>query len=188
MANNSLRSFASGMIIATSIFTAIYYFQPAEGGEKTIEEVRTITEEEVQQYLENKNYISIPKQTYEELMEKQNTTDLKSKDNPEATDKASEQLLGGNTAAGNEETSNNNKKYAEESTNSKPVTYKLEVVRGMNSIQIAKQLEKAGIVKSSEEFEQFLLNKKWNRSIQIGTYDLSNEMSYEEIGRIITKK
>lgn len=164
MANNSLRSFASGMIIATSFFTAVYYFQPSTKAEQKIVENHTITEEEVQQYLNNNGYISIPEQTYDELV-------AKSKEYETMKDQSQKESVQKETAP-----------------NPEPQTFTLTVKSGMDSIQIANLLEKSGIVDSGKKFEQFLTKKDWTKSIQVGTYELNNSMSYEEIGKIITRK
>ena len=171
MANNSLLSFASGMIIATSIFTAVYYIQPSKEDEKAIVEEHITTDREVQQYLNNKGYISIPKQTYDELMALQAESKKPAQKEKEIEAKP---------------------KVPETAPPKKVVTekksYTLTVKPGMDSIQIAKLLENAGIVDSRKEFDQFLTKKNWTASIQVGAYKLDDSMTYEEIGKIITKK
>lgn len=162
------------MIIATSIFTAVYYFQPFNKREQKIVENDTLTSEEVQAYLNNNGYISISEQTYDELVAKSKEFEaIKNQ-----TQKASEPKL-------------------PEQKETVPIPpspevekkiFTLTVKSGMDSIQIANLLENAGIVDSGREFEQFLTKKDWTRSIQVGTYKLNSSMSYEEIGKIITKK
>lgn len=159
MAHDSLRGFALGMLIATSIFTAVYYFQPIKS-EKIIEVA--ITDEKVQQYLNEKGYISVPKETYEKL-------------------KATSGNIEERGTAGSE---NTDIKESEEEIK----IYILDVKAGMNSTEVANRLEKAGIINSSKEFEQFLVEKKWTRSIQIGSYELNNNMSFEQIGKMIINK
>lgn len=168
MANNSLRSFASGMIIATSLFTAVYYFQPSVNKqEQKIVENDTVTDEEVQAYLNNNGYISIPEQTYDELVAKSKEYEALKNQTQKPTEPMPPQV---------------------KETEKKTKTYTLSVKSGMDSIQIANLLEDSGIVDSGKKFEQFLTKNDWTRSIQVGTYKLSDSMSYEEIGKIITKK
>lgn len=172
MANNSLRSFASGMIIATSILTAVYYIQPFNKEEQKIVENHTITDEEVQQYLNNNGDISISEETYNELIAKSKEYEV-IKSQKELAQKPTEPKL-----------------PEQKETVQEPVkkTYTLTVKSGMDSIQIANSLEKSGIVDNGKKFEQFLTKKDWTRSIQVGTYELTSSMSYEEIGLIITRK
>ncbi len=174
MANNSLKSFASGMIIATSIFTAVYYFQPINKQEQKIVENDTLTNDEVQAYLKNNGYISIPEETYDELVAKSKEYEaIKNQSQKASEPKPPEQ----------KETVPN-----PQSPEVEKKTFTLTVKSGMDSIQIANLLENAGIVDSGKKFEQFLTEKDWTRSIQVGTYKLNSSMSYEEIGKIITKK
>jgi len=180
MANNSLRSFASGMIIATSIFTAVYYFQPSKEEDQKIVEPHTITEEEVQNYLKEKGYISIPKQTYDQLVAKAESSKPINKENngnqvPETQQQATQ-------------STKPTQPDPEKKEQPQQKIYTLTVKSGMDSIQIAKILENNDIVDNGDSFEQFLTKRDWTRSIQVGTYNLNSTMSYEEIGRIITKK
>lgn len=185
MANSSLRNFASGMIIATSVLTAVYYLQPSNKEEQKIVEEHIITDEEVQQYLEDKGYISIPKQTYDELTAKatnqvNNAQEKKEPQIPKASPNQQQKDTEAKTAAP--------EKTVPEKTKPEQKSYTLIVQSGMDSSQIANTLEKSGIVKSGKDFEQFLTNKDWTRSIQVGTYQLNSSMSYEQIGKIITRK
>ncbi|WP_102345584.1 endolytic transglycosylase MltG [Bacillus sp. Marseille-P3661] len=179
MANNSLRSFASGMIIATSIFTGVYYFQPTES--ELIVEQRKVTDADVKQYLTDKGHVSIPKEQYDELLniKKQAT----STDTPNIDSTTNYKPTSETQEITKKETQQSD---LVEQENEKKL-YTLEIKSGMNSIQISELLQNEGIVKSSKEFEQFLVKQNWNRSVQIGTYKLNSEMSYEQIGRIITK-
>lgn len=178
MANNSLRSFASGMIIATSIFTAVYFLQPSNEDSSKAEEA--LTEENVQQYLNEHGYISIPKQTYDELTAKA------SENGVESNEKNEDRVV--------QESDNRVEKQAAEAKHEKvekseqEKTYIITVNNGMSSNSVATMLEQYGIIESSHEFEEFLQENDWSRSIQIGTYELDSTMSYDEIGRIITKK
>lgn len=183
MANNSLRSFASGMIIATSIFTAVYYFQPSKEEKQKIVEPHTITDEEVQQYLKDKGYISIPKQTYDQLVEKAESSKHVNKENngnqvPEPQQQQQQAP----------QSTKPNQTEPEKNDQPQQKIYTLTVKSGMDSMQIAKILENNGIVDSGDSFEQFLTKRDWTRSIQVGTYKLNSSMSFEEIGKIITKK
>lgn len=185
MANSSLRNFASGMIISTSVLTAVYYLQPTNNEEQKIVEEHIITDEEVQQYLEDKGYISISKQTYDELTAKaasqaNNTNENKEAQIPQASPNQKQQEPEAETETP--------EKAVPEKIEAKQKAYTLIVHSGMDSIQIANTLEKSGIVKSGKDFEQFLTKKDWTRSIQVGTYELNSSMSYEQIGKIITKK
>lgn len=160
MFNNTLRSFSLGMIIATSFITAVYLLQP-----KSLENDMAMTESQIEQYLNEKEYVAIPKAEYIELLAQKGA-------NPELKEEKIKQ-----------ETTDTQEKEKEEQA-----TYTLIIESGMSTKEIADLLEQSGIIEDSNTFVQFLEEKNWSRSIQIGSYDLNRSMSYEEIGKIITKK
>jgi homospermidine synthase len=67
------------------------------------------------------------------------------------------------------------------------IHFTLEIESGMNSEQIAVILEQKKVIDDSDSFEQYLLDHDYNTKVQIGSFDLTSEMSYEEISKIITK-
>lgn len=185
MANNSLRSFASGMVIATSILTAIYYLQPQVEREQKIIVKETLTDDKVQQYLNEKGYLSISKQEYDDLLA------IKTKSKENETKVVPGQKVPKTAANQNNNTATkpqNPQTTIPNNSGQPQKSYTLTVKPGMDSIQIVTLLEKAGIIDDGRKFDQFLTKKDWTGSIQIGTYKLNNSMSFEEIGKIITKK
>ena len=173
------------MIIATSILTAVYYFQPSsKTQEQKIVENEPLTDEEVQAYLNNNGYISIPQQTYNELLAKSKEYEVIKNESQKAPELKQPET---NPPEQKEPVPNPQPPEIEKQEPEKK-TYTLTVKSGMDSIQIANLLEKFGVVDSGQKFEQFLTTKDWTKSIQVGTYKLDSSMSYEEIGKVITKK
>lgn len=64
----------------------------------------------------------------------------------------------------------------------------LTISKGVTSIDISKRLEKAGVISSAKEFNNYLTRNKWEHIIQTGDYLLSNRMSMEEIAKAITRQ
>ncbi|WP_332646747.1 hypothetical protein [Lysinibacillus sp. 54212] len=62
------------------------------------------------------------------------------------------------------------------------------IYEGVTLYDIGKQAEDAGVVQNGRELELFLYKKEYARSIQKGQFDLSSNMSIEEIAKIITGK
>lgn len=62
----------------------------------------------------------------------------------------------------------------------------LNINGGMTSKEVSKQMEKAGVIKSANEFNDYLAGKDWQQSIQIGSYELTSEMGLQEIAETIT--
>ncbi|MBW8348118.1 endolytic transglycosylase MltG [Bacillus sp. IITD106] len=66
--------------------------------------------------------------------------------------------------------------------------YQLVISEGMSSKEICTELENAGLIDDAEDFNDYLANKNLQKNIQIGTYELNDKMTYEEISNIIAKE
>lgn len=154
------RIFAYGIILATIIFTAIYYFPNNE----KVSEVPSITEHDVNAYLSENKLTAITIKEFEQFK------------------LAKSKLL---------ELEKQMQKHKEEASNKKELpqvlAYQLKVKNGMNSEDIARELEKAKIIKNAAEFIKYLSDNGYHRHIQIGEFHITNDMSYQEIAVIITK-
>jgi hypothetical protein len=161
MTNSMLRGIAVGLIIATVLFSAAYYFSP------TTQE-KELTKESIDEYLTKQDLVAISKQEYEELQVQGNQDHENESSKPEQEEKE-------------EELEENKEEEA-------PLhSYTLSIVSGMNSLEIANLLEKNQIIPSAKEFNAYLTDNELNTLIQIGTYDLSSDMSFESIANMITK-
>ncbi|MCD7709344.1 MAG: endolytic transglycosylase MltG [Clostridiales bacterium] len=59
---------------------------------------------------------------------------------------------------------------------------------GQYARAISENLYEAGLVDDAEEFRIFMQDNDYDNNIQVGTYELSTDMSYEDIAKIITTK
>lgn len=65
-------------------------------------------------------------------------------------------------------------------------SYQLDITYGMNSEDIADLLQRNGIIDNATIFQSYLKNNKLTTSIQIGSYALTEAMTYEQIAQTIT--
>jgi cell division protein YceG involved in septum cleavage len=65
--------------------------------------------------------------------------------------------------------------------------YTLAITKGEASRKIAYRLEQAKIIQNAKSFLTYLENKDLTRKIRAGTYTVTSEMTYEDIGKMITK-
>ncbi|GIN55785.1 hypothetical protein J8TS2_01040 [Lederbergia ruris] len=79
------------------------------------------------------------------------------------------------------------KKEQPETSKEQPTSFELTIKEGMSSKEISDQLEAAGIVNDSEDFNDFLEAKELQTKIRTGTYKMDKNMSYQEISDILTK-
>ena len=65
-------------------------------------------------------------------------------------------------------------------------SYQLDITYGMNSEDIADLLQRNEIIDDANRFQNYLKDNKLTTSIQIGSYDLIETMTYEQIAQTIT--
>lgn len=155
-----LRGISIGIVIATCLLSVVYFVTPKQEN--------ALSKEKVEQYLSTQDLVAISKQEYEQLKlkdtnaTKNETSKPKSEEKEEAVEEKEEEEI--------------------------PTQhFTLTIVSGMNSLEIANILEDNQIISSGQEFDAYLTENEINTLIQIGTFELSSDMSFEEIADIISK-
>ncbi|WP_456278280.1 hypothetical protein [Bacillus sp. AK128] len=171
MSKGFIQGFSIGIFFTTALLTATYYTFDRDS--KT-DIGQALTDESVANYLAEAEQTTISNEEYQQLQGLEDQVNQLSSQLAETEQKLLE--------ATNEET------VEEDSTNAPEVIYLFEIQAGMTGPEISEKLEELNIIKSSTELSDFLSNKGWEGSIQIGTFELSSTMSIEEIARKITKK
>ncbi|SNZ10844.1 YceG-like family protein [Terribacillus aidingensis] len=65
--------------------------------------------------------------------------------------------------------------------------FQLKLKSGMTSDEVAQLLEEKSILEDGEAFLTYLNVTKASKALQVGTYHVSSDMSYEEITDLLTK-
>lgn len=114
------------------------------------------------------------KQKQEKVLEKNTAEEIKAEDNVAAEDNSKVEEV----------------TQAEEMKNdaTQKTTYSLQIVSGDSSYSVAKKLAAAGIVPSAQALDNYLCQHGYDRHISTGTYEITSDMSEEEIGRIINRR
>jgi hypothetical protein len=158
MNKHTLRAFSFGMIFAVSA-TAAYNLNFAK------ENPQKVNISTAKQILNKDGYVILPKAEFKKLTEQAPKPKIEeTKKNTETTD----------NRAGN-------------STQSSIINYQLTIDKGMGTNQIGIILAAAKIIDDKKAFEEYLVSNNYQTRIQLGTYDLTNNMGYEQIAKIITK-
>src|SRR5699024_8886811 len=96
--------------------------------------------------------------------------------------------------AENDDNDDSNENDNNESTNEddgneteEPNTYSLTIEEGMASSDISAKLEDNNIIDDASKFNRFLEKEGYELKVQIGTFDVSDDMDFEEIASAITK-
>ena len=160
MNKRSIRSFALGILLSVSLL-GIFYFSEEKN---PVQE--PINEQIAKSYLEEKGFMILTEEQYNELES--------SIDEAKKTEK---KLM---------EEQDSKQKDVEEVPN-KDTTMKLEIISGMVSHDIAQVLEKNNIIDDADQFAIYLEENGYSKRIQLGVFELKTGMSYKEIAKIITK-
>ena len=158
MNKGSLQAFSVGIIFATSIIAGFYY------GTNSDEKV-TFTTADAKKMLEADGY-SISK------------VDPLTKSEHKAKNTVLKEKTGNST-----ETKNKQEVEKKEEV----ISYILKVKSKMTTSEIAELLEKAKIIDDSMKFQDYMNKEKLSQQVQIGEYIVSSDMSYEELGKLITE-
>lgn len=156
----SLQAFSAGIIFSTVIMAGFYYGNH-------VNEKMTFTTSEAKEMLEAQGY-SISKATTPHIESEQPKTDMKQK----AVNK------------NNIETNDNNKEVEKKE---EVISYILKIKSKMTTSEITELLEKEKIIDDATKFQDYMNKEKLSRQVQIGEYIVSSDMSYKELGKLITK-
>ena len=74
------------------------------------------------------------------------------------------------------------------SSNEDVVTATVYIYENVSLYAIGQQVEEEGIISNGRELELFLSKPEFSRSIQKGAFDLSSDMTIEQIAKILTGK
>lgn len=69
---------------------------------------------------------------------------------------------------------------------SEVVTASIVVERGNTATMVCRKIEAAGIVEDGNELREYIVNNQLSDFINVGTYTLSSDMTFEEIAAILT--
>lgn len=168
MNKRTIRSFATGIFLSVCLIGVFYVF-PLESGqdEYSLEEARTL--------LEGKGYIILEESDYHALQEKatiQNNITSEEQEEKEAE----------------EPNKSNQEDINIDQSTSTIINYQLDIVSGMTSNEIAKVLAQNKIVQDETAFTNFLISHDYQTNIQLGSFPLTNQMTFEQIANMITKR
>ena len=64
-------------------------------------------------------------------------------------------------------------------------TVTILIVRGDSSYTVSRRLEEAGLVESAGEFDSYLVNNGYSKTVRTGTYQIPLNATWEEIAKMI---
>ncbi|RBP94140.1 YceG-like family protein [Cytobacillus firmus] len=160
MNKRNTRAFAFGILTAVIAFGTPYFFiKPKQS------EYRKIDDNSAKEFLQANGYTVMTDEEYT-LLQQTKAEDPANKNTEEK-----------------EEPAEKNAKPEEGSQE----FYQLTIESGMTPGEIAAQLEKANVIDQAADFGIYLEEYGYSKKIQQGTFELTTDMSYKEIAKIITK-
>lgn len=158
---NLLRGVSIGILVAVGTLSIILYIDPSQTVVKTQTPEKVMTIEKATAFLEKHSYV---------VQKKDGSANKPSETKKEDT---KEDKKGTNVEA-------------KESPKEEIKHYQLVVIKGMKSKEVASLLYKNGIIDDVTAFEQFMEDKGYHTMIGIGTYKLNEQMTYDQIGQLLT--
>ncbi|MBP2241625.1 cell division protein YceG involved in septum cleavage [Cytobacillus eiseniae] len=157
MNKRNTRAFAFGIFVAVCIIGG-FFFQIEK------KPANDISNEKAKKFLEEKGFTVLSTAEYEQM--KKTITEH------EKMEKSAQDSL---------------QEPEEVPSVNKVISYQLEINSGMYSHDIATLLAEKQIIDDSTQFETYLEEHGYSTKIQLGSFNLTSEMSYKEIAKLITK-
>ncbi|MET3684272.1 hypothetical protein ABID56_002398 [Alkalibacillus flavidus] len=165
-----LMSFSLGILLATILIGAVYWIEADQVVEQPSETDQTdavnddetddsMTEEGARSFLEDNGYAVITEDDYNDISELEaENSDLKDQIN----------------------------ELEESEPTSHVEAFELTIESGMGLESVASQLASENIIDNDTRFREYLIENGYSRSIQIGSYVLTSNMSLQQIADTIT--
>jgi len=67
-------------------------------------------------------------------------------------------------------------------------TVELVIIRGDSSVSVSRRMQEAGLIESAAEFDKYLCSNGYDKSISVGTYQISYGLEFEEMAKIISRR
>jgi len=151
-----MRSFAGGLLVATGLCGAVYFFGPSEA--TSTQTTEQLSKDEMKDLLSSEGYVVHTEKEWEEQLAEAKS----SKDKAETEAKAETQ---------------------------EKIVYRtvLRVSKGMTSIDVGKNLQRARVIKSGQDFFNEVEQRGVENHLRPGTYVVQSDMTTEEIISVIFK-
>ncbi|WP_209125381.1 hypothetical protein [Alkalihalobacillus sp. BA299] len=161
MTKKTVQGVGAGILLATSIFAYMYFFQTSqteiEQEDIEIPEIE-LSSEEMMEILKDQGFIVMDEDEYQVLLK------------------------------GKEEAETEEAQDSEVEPQPQAIHYTIiEIQSGMSSTEVANYLEKVYVLEDTTEFLQFLHENELTHQIKAGEFELNSTMSVEEIALEITQ-
>ncbi|WP_353855236.1 endolytic transglycosylase MltG [Bacillus sp. Bos-x628] len=165
MTKKSIQTFAAGMILATGVLAIVFFLtgkDEAEADTTTKETLAAkVTEADVKSYLDSKKEVSVSRDTYQQLLDYKEKALKASEDGDAKSDQTADKQKG--------------------------KSIKVVIKNGMSTSDVSDMLEKEGIINSSKDFNDYVIDAGYHKEIRAGKFNLKTGMTFKQIVKALTK-
>ena len=187
----TVRSFSVGLLTSGIILLIAFYFIG-----DSAQSVEDLDPEAMIPALENKGYTVLTKEEYisltvqngeEATAETEDQAAAESESEEQQTSNSEEEIEeeSADEEASEQEETEESASANEQETEERSSSYTLTINEGMASSDISSLLAGQNIVEDASEFNSYLNEHEYSDYIQIGTFELSSDMSFYEIAERI---
>ncbi|MDP4163022.1 MAG: hypothetical protein Q8898_07955 [Bacillota bacterium] len=162
MDRRRMRAFSFGIFLTVSIIGSYYY------------------------YFNQKIYFSSDFDLEKKHLEKQGYIVIKNQEYLKLQKSAGVRVQGGKSNSSKISNGNVPARFKQDELKNEYL-YHLVIMNGMNSDQIVHLLFQQKIIANEKDFGQFLISKQYEKKLQLGSYDVSSKMSFDQLAKTITK-
>lgn len=181
-----VRAFAVGLLTSGVLLLAIYIF-----GNHSSDGLEDMEPNELISALENQGYAVLTQDEYIAYSVNREEADEDASDGNAEDDSEADESDSNNDSDENEDNNDENSndegnEDEESSEDSDVVEVEITLENGSPPSNISDALEDTGIIDDARDFNDFLEDNDLSGSVKPGTYKVDSEMSFNEIGDIIT--
>ncbi|WP_249871090.1 hypothetical protein [Oceanobacillus saliphilus] len=188
---HAIRSFSIGLLTSAVIILVVFYLigNPVQSAED-------IDPEQMIPLIEKKGYTVLSQEEYISLsvnkatiQEEDKPDDNVSGEKTEEEDSDVKTVEEQDNKTSPEETENKPEEKdepAEEASEKSPVSYTLTINPGMASSDISSLLSENNIIENASEFNNYLDEHGYSLKVQIGSFDLTSDMSFYQLAERIS--
>lgn len=189
-----VRSFSVGLIAAGLVTLLVFYtFGDSTSDEVTYstEEMITLIEEDGYRVVTADEYISYTVTNAQKDKDAANTEE-ESGEETEAKNENQDEETSNEEADAKEETEEvveeeEVEEVEEETVEEETVTtVSINIPSGMASLDVSRLLENENVVDDAEEFNEYLLQNGYSQRVQLGSHELTTDMSFFEVAEALS--
>ncbi|MEH2999887.1 MULTISPECIES: endolytic transglycosylase MltG [Bacillus] len=163
MTKKSIQTFAAGMILATGVLAIVFFLTGKDeaAADTTTKETlaQKVTDTDVKNYLDSKKEVTVSRETYQQLLDYKEKALKANEDGDSKSDKQKP----------------------------KGKSIKFVIKNGMSTSDVSDILEKDGIINSSKDFNDYVIDAGYHKEIRAGKFNLKTGMTFKQIVKALTK-